>query len=454
MTSTMTTALTSTPLAAAAASTTVGDIVARFHDLAVHHGDRIAVIDAHCTVTFADLWQAGYEFVARQQPGDRTVVPVPARPIAATIIAALGVWLTGGIPMPVPATARGKQVDAAALQADSVGHWCQPWRAHLHADHGGDRHVYITGGEPPTSPRVADAIGLTAGGTALLCAPLSVAAVFDTAVRQLLYGGTVVLRPEFSPDDWLATVVETGADWALLAAGQVMGLIQQQAALAGWLEVVTRTLRRIVVPAAVPATNATLLAALTARTGATVSTWYHAPTYDGAFSQSDGSPATLTPLPGLHLRTADPAGRPTLPGVAGLIEASSSSGATAHRADQPCMPAAQWRTSGDIGTLDADGNLTLHRLDAARRYLASEPTTDSTDMAKVSVAALHQTLTAHRGIASHAVYVVPDAHGEPRAQIRAWSRTGLTPAAVAQHCTAHGTPCRPEHITVTSVGAR
>ena len=455
MTSTMTGGMTGTPFGAAAASTTARDIVAGFHDLAVHQPGRIAVIDAHHAVTFADLWQSAYEYVAAQQPGARTVVPVVARPTTATITAALGIWLVGGIPMPVPATARAKQVQLAARHADSVKHWCQPWRAHLRAEHGG-RHVYVTGGEPPTNPRVADAIGLTAGGIALLCAPLSVAAVFDAAVRQLLRGGTVVLRPDFSVDDWLATVVETGADWALLAAGQVMELLRQQAALAGWQDIVTRTLHQVVVPAAVPAINAGYLDALTARTGATVTTWYHAPTYDGALSRPGQSSATLTPLPGLQLQTVDPAGRPTPPGVAGLIEASSSS-ATAHRADQPCLPATQWRTSGDIGTLDADGNLTLRRLDAARQYRASEHTTDKTNPAgvvTVSVAALRQTLTAHRGITSHAVHVVPDEHGEPRAQIRVWTRTALTPATVAHHCAANGTPCPPEHITVTSAGAR
>ncbi|MEV6927468.1 hypothetical protein AB0M46_23595 [Dactylosporangium sp. NPDC051485] len=442
----MTSAMTSTPVAAAAASTTVRDIVARFHDLAVNQPDRAAVIDAHRATTFADLWRSAYEHVARQQPTDRLVVPVLARPTAATIIAALGVWLGGGIPMPVPATARAKFIDAAIQQADNVGHWCQPWRAHLRTEHGG-RRVYVAGGEPPTSPRFADAIGLTAGGTSLLTAPLHVAAIFDTAVRQLLHGGTVVLRPEFSPQDWLATAVETGADWAVLAAGQVMGLLQRQETLTEWLPFATGALRRVVVPAAVPAVNIGYLAAVTARTGATVTAWYHAPTYDGALSQPGGSHGSLTPLPGVHLRTVDPAGRPTLPGVAGLIEASSSSGATAHRADQPCTPAGTWRTSGDIGTLDQDGNLTLRRLEAARHYL-------SPDAATVGVAVLRQALAAHPDITSHTIYVVPDEHGQRRAHIRVWTHTALTPAAVARHCATHRSPCAPEHITVTTTGAR
>jgi hypothetical protein len=145
--------MTSTPFTAAA-STTVRDIVARIHELAVCNGDRIAVIDAYRTVTYGELWQAGRKAAAEQRPGDQLVVPVAARPTAATIIAALGVWLAGGIPMPVPATARTKLLDAVAGDADSVGHWCQPWRAHLHAEPGG-RHVHLAGGESPTDPRVA-----------------------------------------------------------------------------------------------------------------------------------------------------------------------------------------------------------------------------------------------------------------------------------------------------------
>ncbi|MFC5007489.1 hypothetical protein ACFPIJ_57985 [Dactylosporangium cerinum] len=440
--------MSSTSFAAAAASTTVQDILARLRDLAVLDGDRLAVIDAHRVVTFAELWHAGYEYVT-QYRSDRTVRPVPARPYAATITTALGIWLAGGIPMPVPAATRMTMLDPLVLQVDKIGHWCQPWRAHLHTEPGGQR-LYVAGGEPPTNPRVGDALGLAAGGTALLCAPLSAAAVFDTAVRQLMLGGTVVLRPQFSPQDWLATVVETGADWAVLAPGQMVGLIQQQEDLPGWLDVAVRTLHRIVVPAAVPAINVGYLAALTAHTGAAVTTWYHAPVYDGALSTPGGDPATLTPLPGVLLRTVDPAGQPTPPGMAGLIEASSSSGATAHRADQPCTPAAQWRTSGDIGTIDGDGRLTLRRLDRARHYRTSAGPADT---AKVRVAALQQTLNAHPGVASHAVHVVPDAGGVPRAHVRVRASTAsLTSAALARHCAALDTPCPAEHITITSSG--
>ncbi|GAB3848738.1 hypothetical protein GCM10027610_070780 [Dactylosporangium cerinum] len=436
-------------LVAPTASATVTDILTRLRDLAVGHGDRPAVIDAHRTITYAELWQAGHAARAGHRVGGRFVVPVAAHPSAATVVAALGVWLSGGIPMPVPAGTRMTLLEPLLRQTDEIGHWCQPWRAHLHTEPGG-RQITVAGGLPPTSSPVSAALGLIIGGTALLCAPLYAGPVFDTAVRQLLLGGTVVLRPEFSPQDWLDTVVRTGADWAILAAGQVMALIQQQGDLTGGLEVATGTVRRIVLPAAVPAINVGYLAALTAHTGAAVSTWYHAPVYDGALSTPGGRvPAMLTPLPGVLLRTVDPASRPTPPGVAGLIEASSSSGATAHRADQPCTPAGQWRTSGDIGTIDGNGRLTLRRLDRARHYRAG-----SADTAKVSVAALQQTLNAHRGVASHTVHVVPDADGEPRAHIRACTSTAsLTTAALAQHCTAHGTPCPAEHITITSSGA-
>ncbi|GAA3251199.1 hypothetical protein GCM10010532_098310 [Dactylosporangium siamense] len=437
------------PLVAPSASTTVIDILTRLRDLAVGHGDRIAVIDAHRTLTYAELWQAVHAAGTGQRLGDRIVVPVAARPTAATVVAAFGVWLSGGIPMPVPANTRMTLLEPLLQQTDEIGHWCQPWRAHLHTGPGG-RQITVTGGQPPTSSPVAAALGLTIGGTALLCAPLYAAAVFDTAVRQLLLGGTVVLRHEFNPRDWLDTIVETRADWAVLAAGQVMALIQQQDNLTGRLNIATGTLRRIVLPAAVPAINVGYLAALTAHTGAAVTTWYHAPVYDGALSTPGAVPARLTPLPGVLLRTVDPAGRPTPPGVAGLIEASSSSGATAHSADQPCTPAAQWRTSGDIGTIDGDGRLTLHRLDRARLYRASAGPADT---AKVRVAALQQTLNAHPDVASHTVHVVPDAGGEPRAHVRVRASTAsLTPAALARHCAALGTPCPAEHITITSSG--
>ncbi|GAB3866002.1 hypothetical protein ACFPIJ_13490 [Dactylosporangium cerinum] len=431
--------MTSDTDAAAPASATVRDIIARFHHLAATQPDRVAVIDRHRSTTFADLWQLAYQDAARR-PADQTIVPVVARPDAATIAAALGVWLTGGIPLPVATTVRLKTLNAAVQQASSVTHTCRPWRAQLHAELGA-RHISVTGGVPPTDPRLGDAIGLTGGGTALITSPLYAAAIFEAAVRQLLACGTIVLRHEFEPEDWLATAVETGADWAVLAAGQLVALIRHQEAVAGWLPVATQALRRIVVPAAVPAVNAGYLAALTTQAGAAVTAWYHAPTYDGALSRAGGPPNVLTPLPGIHLRTVDPSGQPTPRGVAGLIEASTSRGATNHRADLPCTTAGAWRTAGDIGTLDPDGNLTLRRLDPARHYL--DP-----GGARVTVAALRETLDAHPDITAHTIHVVPDGDGQRRARVQIWAHTTLTPAAVARHCADRGTATSAAHITV------
>jgi hypothetical protein len=196
------------------------------------------------------------------------------------------------------------------------------------------------------------------------------------------------------------------------------------------------------VPAAVPAVNTGYLAALTTHAGAAVTAWYHAPTYDGALSRAGGPPNVLTPLPGIHLRTVDPCGHTTPRGVAGLIEASSSRGATNHRADLPCTPAAAWRTAGDIGTLDHDGNLSLRRLEPARHYL--DP-----GGARVTVAALRETLDAHPDITAHTIHVVPDDDGQRRARVEVWTHTTLSPAAVARHCTDRGTATSAAHITVT-----
>ncbi|MFF5230299.1 hypothetical protein [Dactylosporangium sp. NPDC000521] len=433
--------MTSATDAAAPASATARDIIARYHDLATTQPDRVAVIDPRGTTTFAGLWQLAYQDAAHRR-AEHLIASIPARPTVATLAAALGVWLTGGVPLPVPVTMRPKTLHDAMQLAGSTTHTCRPWRAHLHTEPSG-RHIYLVGGEPPTAPRLGDAIGLTASGTALITAPLHAAAIFETAVRQLLAGGTVVLRDEFEPDDWLATAVETGADWAVLAAGQVIALIRHHEAIDGWLPVATRSLRRIVVPAAVPAVNTGYLAALTSHAGAAVTAWYHAPTYDGALSRPGRPPNLLTPLPGVHLRTVDPYGRPTPPGVAGLIEASTSCGVTCHRADQPCTPAGAWRTAGDVGTLDEDGNLTLRRLEPAKHYL--DPNGD-----RVTVAALRVTLDAHPDITAHAIHVVPDEDGQRRARIHIWTQTtALTAAAVARHCTSRTTATSAAYITVT-----
>ncbi|MER7273483.1 hypothetical protein ABT369_03405 [Dactylosporangium sp. NPDC000244] len=427
--------------AAASTSTTIRNIVARFRDHATSQPHRIAVIDAVGATTYGELWQQAYEYFAYHQPAAGAIVPIAVRPASATLAATLGVWLGGGIPLPIPNTTRPKLVATAVQRATRHTHHCRPWRAHLHAEQG-SRYVYLAGGEPPTVPRIADAIGLTPGGIALIAAPLHRAAIFDIAIRQLCTGGTIVLRPDFTTDDWLATAVETGADWAILAPGMVLALLQHQDTMAGWLTVATRTLRRVVVPATVPAINVDHLAALTTGTDTTVTVWYHAPTYDGAHTTSQ--PFTvLAPLPGTRLRVVDPTGRPTPPGMPGLIEGASSSDATAHRADQPCPPPTAWRTIGDIGTLTPAGNLTLTRLEPANHYLDPYGV-------RTRVTALRQALTDHPDLTSTAVYIVPDQQGLRRAHVQAWTTTALTATALAHHCAAHGAAITAEQITITT----
>ncbi|MEV8517428.1 hypothetical protein [Dactylosporangium sp. NPDC051484] len=300
----------------------------------------------------------------------------------------------------------------------------------------------------PTSTRLGDAIGLTPGGTALIAAPLHAAAIFETVIRQLLAGGTVVLQPDFTPAGWLHTAAETRADWAVLAPGQIKALLRTREQRPGRLAAATQALRRVVVPATVPLPGAgNHLADFATAADVTVTTWYHAPAYDGATTTTSTTATALDALPGLRLRTIDPAGQPTPPGVAGLIEAASAScTAVAHRADQPCPPSSAWRTSGDIGTLTLSGRLTLHRLESAEHYLA--PT------GQRRCAALRRTVTAHPDVAAAAVYIVPDEYNRPRAQLRVWPRPGLTTpltaAMIAAHCTTQDTPVFAHHILVAA----
>ncbi|MEV6929661.1 hypothetical protein AB0M46_34930 [Dactylosporangium sp. NPDC051485] len=438
-------------LLSAAGLTTAPTMVDQFRQLADADTTRIAVIDRDRTTTFGQLWRMAYQRVADRRASGTAVTPVVAMPTVGVIADALAVWLCDGVPLPIPFGLRAKTVSDAIAQTTTVAHWCRPWRAQLHTEYGG-RHIWLAGGEPPTAPRVGDAIGLTTGGTALIAAPLHAAAIFEIAIRQLLVGGTVVLEPDFTPAGWLHTAAATHADWAVLAPGQIKALLQRERP-PGWLGVATRALRRVVVPATItpPATNH--LADFTAATDVIITTWYHAPAFDGAIATANRTAVALTALPGLRLRTVDPTGQPTPPGVAGLIEAASLAGCTTvgHRADQPCPQPMAWRTNGDIGTLTADGRLIVRKLEPAEHYL-----TPANERRRGT--ALHRALTAHPDIAAAAVHVVPDDHGRARAHIRVWPRPGIVPpltsSAVAAHCTAADTAVSTHHILINSWPAR
>ncbi|MFD0580929.1 class I adenylate-forming enzyme family protein [Dactylosporangium darangshiense] len=424
----------------------------RFRQLADADATRIAVVDRDRTTTFGQLWRMAYQRVADRRVGATAIAPLVAMPTVGAIADALAVWLCDGIPLPIPFGLRAKAVDDAITQTTTVAHWCQPWRAHLHTEYG-IRHIWLAGGEPPTIPRVGDAIGLTTGGTALIAAPLHAAAIFEIAIRQLVAGGTVVLEPDFTPASWLHTAADTHADWAVLAPGQIKALLQHRERSPGWLGIATRALRRVVVPATIAPPTTDHLADFAAAADVTMTTWYHAPAFDGATATVDRSATALTALPGLRLRTVDPTGQPIPPGVAGLIEAASLAGCAtvAHRADQPCPPALAWRTSGDIGALTSDGRIIVRKLEPAEHYL-----TPANQRCRGT--SLRRKLSAHPDIAAVAVHVVPDDHGRARAQVRVWPRPGivppLTPRAVAAYCTAADTAVSAHHVLITSWPAR
>ncbi|GAA4243153.1 class I adenylate-forming enzyme family protein [Dactylosporangium darangshiense] len=431
--------------AAIALSSATQAIADRFGQLAKDDANRIAVYDRDRAVTFGQLWTLAYRRVAAMPPAAR-IVPIVAQPTVSTIVEALAVWLCDAVPLPIPLGTRAKALDEVIGHSACAAHWCRPWRAHLHTAYGG-RHIWVAGGESPTTPRVRDAMGLSAGGTALIAAPLHAAAIFEIVIRQLLAAGTVVLEPDFHPDSWLHTAAETRAGWAVLAPGQIKALLHDREQPPGRLGVATRALRRVVVPADVAGTVGHLTK-FAAAADVTVTSWYHAPAYDGAIATIGAVPAALTALPGMRFRTVDPAGRPTPPGVAGLIEATSTGcTAVAHRADQPCPPPQAWRTSGDIGTLTSNDSLTVHRIEPTEHYLS--PTGQ-----RLRGSVLRRVAAAHPDVAAVTVHVVPDEHGRARAQLRVWprpdARQPLNPGGVAAHCAAHSAPMAADHILIAN----
>ncbi len=345
-------------------------------------------------------------------------------------------WASDAVPFPTSPT-----VPRLPAGIDQAGHTCRPWKVVLSAA-GGTYRAFVTGGEPPTAPRKAVAVGLNRLGTALFASPLYFNGPFEFAVRQLLLGGTVVLLPRFDPVRWVQLAAATRPDWAFLAPIQIRRLLDgvRPASLADALSSI-QTVLHTAAPCP-PDIHARLVDLAGPHR---VAEFYGAAEYDGTFAWASSAARGALPISGAELRVVDAHRRPVAAGVVGTIEGRSAAGLVGHYADEPCAVASVWRTVGDQGRFSEEGRLTVTDVDTSGRAIVGG--------VKVALSHIHDVIAAHPAVGACQVIPVPDAEYGQIITVRVRVTQPLTAAALGEHCAARLQAAeRPRHIHLAGPG--
>ncbi|WP_033345467.1 class I adenylate-forming enzyme family protein [Catenuloplanes japonicus] len=306
----------------------------------------LAVITDGTLITWSGLHAAATALAGRgpRMPGG-LLVPIPVGDDPATIIDLAAVSIAGGVPLPITTDLPAPAHRTVAL-ADRPHH-CGAWLA-TGSDHDGTWRITVTGGEPPTHPRVADALRLPGPGhTGLIGLPLSDHRAAETVVRALARGTTLLLLDPHAPTDAVTDAIAAHRPtWALLSAGHLTGLAGQPAVH----PLLTRMDTIITTSPASPA-----YAHLAGVLGpGRLLRWYAPPAHDGALF--DGTATHGTPITGVRLRIT---GRHRVSGI-GVVQGRTP-GLNRHDAIPPCpgRHRSPWASSGDTGSLTDHGALIL-----------------------------------------------------------------------------------------------
>jgi O-succinylbenzoic acid--CoA ligase len=242
-----------------------------------------------------------------------------------------------------------------------------------------------------TAALTAKALGLGAGDVYWLPMPLAHVGGLGAMCRALGAGAAIALPGPDGTDDPLSAWATCGVTHASLVPTQLLDLTAEPPAV--W----PASLRVVLVGGAAPPPDATERCPMAWATyglteaGGTVT-----------LAPSDTSGTSGAPLPGWEVRVVDPAGSPLPIGEAGAIQLRGPALMAGYWQDAEATAAALrdgWLETGDLGTLDAAGRLTVH----ARR----------TDLivsggANVYPAEVEGALLAHPGIREAAVLGEPD----------------------------------------------
>lgn len=422
----------------------IGPIQDALHRNADRHSARPVIIDASSMLTFGQLRERAEARAAELGSAPGSIVAVPARSNAAFFVEIAAIWLCGAVPMPIDPRTPLPWGTSLAQGAAADGHTCQPWKVTLSVA-GGSYRPLITGGEPPTRPRKAHALGLgtpevaAAGTVALFASPLYLNGPFDFAVRHLLLGGTVAMVERFDADRWIAAATAVRPRWVFLAPIQLARVMD--AATADHLRNVLAPVDTLVHSSAPcpPSLRARLLDLVDPHT---VADYYAAAEYEGTFARADEPLPAAAPLPGAQLRITDPTGAVAAPGTVGLIEGRSTCGVITHYAGEDCGHAMRWHGVGDRGFLDRRGRLRVTDVNAAGRAIVGG--------INVALSRVRAVLSAHASVLSCRVFPVSDSEYGHVIVAQVVTDRPVPADDLHAHCAAHLSPAeRPRHLRAT-----
>lgn len=406
---------------------------------------QVAVLADDDKLTFSELHHRANLAAAALGPCPGRVVPVTATSTAAFVAEILGVWLAGGVPMPLDPRMPAPLREAMIRHASTGGaHTCRPWKAIVSVS-GGAYRPLITGGEPPTAARKAHALGLgttetTPDGSsvALIASPLHLNGPFEFAMRHLLRGGTLIVLSTFDPSAWAAAAAATRPTWAFLVPTQIHRLLEHAdpqvigPAIAGLQTLVHSS-------APCPAQLWNRLTGMVDK--AAVAQYYGAAEYDGTLLRGEQPGGPAGPLPGALLRVVDAAGQPVAPGTSGVIEGRSAAGLGHHYAGERCATASLWRTVGDQGRIDAQGRLTVTGVAVHGRAIVGG--------VNVALHRVHAVVASHPGVLTCQVVPVDDPQYGQRITVRVTTDWPVPAGTLRAYCARNLTPAeRPVTVHV------